>query len=42
MEINKLDEEIASLSKQKQSQQMSKETLIEETNELKVQLASKA
>ncbi|KMY49418.1 chromosome segregation protein SMC [Peribacillus loiseleuriae] len=41
VEINKLDEEIASLSKQKQSQQMSKETLIEETNEVKVQLASK-
>lgn len=40
-EINKLDEEIATLSKQKQSQQMSKETLIEETNEIKVQLASK-
>ncbi len=41
IEINKLDEEISSLSKQKQSQQTSKETLIEETNEVKVQLASK-
>lgn len=40
-EILLLDETIADLTKQKQSQQTSKESLTEETNELKVQLASK-
>jgi len=40
-EIILLDETIAELTRQKQSQQTSKESLTEETNELKVQLASK-
>ncbi|MDQ0217109.1 chromosome segregation protein SMC [Peribacillus cavernae] len=40
-EIKKLDQEIEELTKQKLSQQSSRETLTEETNELRVNLASK-
>ena len=41
LEINKLDQAITELTEQKQTQQSSKETLIEATNDLRVSLASK-
>lgn len=41
IEINRLDQTIAELTQQKQTQASSKESLVEETNELKVSLASK-